>query len=359
MRFGAPRVGGVLLGLLLWGAPLVAHAQSDEQRATARSLATEGSKAFNEGRFKDAVDMFQRAETLVHAPPHLLYLARSHAKLGQVVAAREAYLKILREQLPANAPSVFKDAKTAAEQEIRDVEPRIAKLTIQVQGAEGAGDLNVLLDGTPVESVLLGVARPIDPGAHTVEASATGFRANPQTVKLGDGESKSVLVAMSPAPGAAPPSATPAAETAPPAEATTASAPPTADQGVAKPGGTSTLRLASYVALGVGAVGLGAGTIFTLQSASKRSDADAKFEECGGAAGCRETDPLSAEVDSLDKDARSALTLGIVGFVVGGVGVAAGATLFVLSMNDTAQASTEPKVEAFVGLSSAGIRGRF
>jgi hypothetical protein len=98
------------LGAALLGVAGPAAAQGDEQRAGARTLATEGAQAFNEGRFKDAVDLFGKAESLVHAPPHLLFMARAYTKLGQYVKAREAYLKIVKEQLPANAPQAFRDA---------------------------------------------------------------------------------------------------------------------------------------------------------------------------------------------------------------------------------------------------------
>jgi len=70
-----------LLVASLLGISGQAFAQSDEQRAGARTLATEGAQAFNESRFKDAVDLFSKAESLVHAPPHLLFMARAHAKL--------------------------------------------------------------------------------------------------------------------------------------------------------------------------------------------------------------------------------------------------------------------------------------
>src|SRR5688572_9853786 len=108
---------------------LPAAAQTDEQRASARSLATEGATAFNEARWKEAVDLFTRAESLVHAPPHLLFLARAHTKLGQFVKAREAYLKIVKETLAPNAPRAFRDAQVSAEQELKEIEPRIGSLT--------------------------------------------------------------------------------------------------------------------------------------------------------------------------------------------------------------------------------------
>jgi hypothetical protein len=37
------------------------------------------------GTLPDALDLFSRAESIIHAPPHLLYIARAHDKLGKLV----------------------------------------------------------------------------------------------------------------------------------------------------------------------------------------------------------------------------------------------------------------------------------
>lgn len=344
--------------------PSLAWAQTDEQRAAARSLATEGATAFSEGRFKEAVDLFARAETLVHAPPHLLFQARAHERLGQLVRAREAYLKIIKETLPSNAPKAFKDAQTAATTEVQAIEPRIASLTIRLEGAEAASDVVVIVDGAPLPSVLIGLSQPIDPGTHRIEAGATGLRAPSEPVTLIEGEKKTVVLRLESAPGAAPliaPAAVVAAAAAPPPGASAVPADsvktsPESDSGDGSSGDNG-LRIGSYIAFGVGALGLVGGTVFTLQSSSKRKDADEKFAACGGATGCTNGNPLSAEVEQLDRDADSMKTLGIIGFAVGGVGIAAGVTLFLLSAggDDDKQASIEP----WVGLGSAGVRGKF
>jgi hypothetical protein len=336
-----------------------ALAQSDEQRSAARALATDGASAFNEGRFAEAVDLFNRAEALVHATPHLLYLARSYEKQGQLVRAREAYMKIVKEPLAENAAKIFLDTKTNAERELAAIEPRLSSLAIKLEGGEQARDAAVLVDGVPLAAVLIGVSRPIDPGEHRIEAGASGFRAEPQTLKLAEGEKKSITLKLIADPNAKSlvPSAEPAAAPAAASPAATRAS-PTVDSGPsAPPDDNSGLRTASYVAFGVGIVGLGAGTLFTLQSSSKRSDADAKFEECGGASGCTNNNPLSAEVAELDDDARSALTLGIIGFAVGGVGIAAGTGLLIASSGDEGKESAG--VTPWVGLGSAGVRGRF
>ncbi|HXK17897.1 MAG TPA: hypothetical protein VNG33_08845, partial [Polyangiaceae bacterium] len=223
---------------------LPASAQTDEQRAGARSLATEGVSAFNEGRFSDAAELFEKAESLVHAPTHLLFLARSDAKLGRYVKAREAYLKIVKEQLPSTAPQAFRDAQTAADTEVRAIEPKIARLKVKLEGGQGATDLTLKIDGDVLSAVLIGASQPLDPGEHTVEILARGKSAAPQKVTLTEGGAAVVTLKLVDDPNAAPvPVAAPgaAAPGAPPADG----APPS-DAGVAKPG--QGLRIASYSA---------------------------------------------------------------------------------------------------------------
>jgi hypothetical protein len=347
-----------LLGASLLGLSAPAFAQTDEQRAGARSLATEGALAFNEGRFKEAIDLFAKAESLVHAPPHLLFMARAHAKLGQFVKAREAYMKIVKEQLAPNAPQAFRDAQATAEEERKLVEPKIGRLTIKVEGADTAKDLTVSVDGHPISAVLLGVPQPMDPGTHMVTATATGFKARPASVTLKEAERGAVTVKLEIDPNAPAPVVAPAAGT-PPAGSlvvTSDSGAPPSD--AAPSGGSNGLRIGSYVGFGIGVVGVALGTVFVLKSSSNRKDADEAAEElaASGCNPCSDDSPLAQKVHGLDDDARNAKTLGIVGYVVGGVGIATGVTLFVLSSR------TENKtayLAPYVGFGSAGLRGAF
>ena len=350
--------GSALLGASLLTLSHGALAQTDEQRAGARTLATEGAAAFNDGRFKDAVDLFARAESLVHAPPHLLFMARAHAKLGQFVKAREAYMKIAKEQLSPNAPQAFRDAQVTAEEERKQVEPHIGRLLVKVEGAEGAKDLSVAIDGQPFSAVMLGVPQPMDPGEHTVTAAATGFKAAPAKVTLKDAGSGAVTLKLEVDQSAPPPAgATPAEPAAGAGVVSTPTGEPPSDAGPAK--GGNGMRIGSYVAFGVGAAGLALGTVFVLQSAGHRKDADdasAKLTaRCGSL--CSADDPEAKKVAQLDDDARSAQTIGIIGYAVGGVGIAAGVTLFILSSK-----KEEPKaafIAPYVGPGALGIHGAF
>jgi hypothetical protein len=349
---------GTWLGISALGRTV--YAQSEEDMAGARAAATEGAQAFSEGHFKDAIDLFGRAESLVHAPPHLLYLARAHEKLGHLVKAHELYNKIVREKLSDSAPAAFKDAQQQAADAIQKVEPRLARLTIRVEG--GAGKNAVKMDGEPVSAALVGVSRPVDPGAHTVEAVADGFRAAPQKVNLEEGGRATVTLKLAADPNAKLPQAEAAAGSS--ANGQASSSEPkdqmsAADRGPS--GGNSGLRVPAYIALGVGAVGIGAGTVFAIQSAGKRKDADKLFQQCqsNGVGGtCREPDPLIEQIRSTDNDARSAQTIATIGFIAGGVGVAAGVTLMILSSSGGKE-SPQASIQPWIGYKSAGITGTF
>ena len=66
-----------------------------------------------------------------------------------------------------------------------------------------------------------------------------------------------------------------------------------------------------------------------------------------------------AEIESLDSDAKSASTLSIIGFGVGGVGIAAGVVMLVMSGKSESSAAARPAVYPWVGANSAGLAGRF
>lgn len=118
--------------------------------------------------------------------------------------------------------------------------------------------------------------------------------------------------------------------------------------------GVNGLRVASYAALGVGVVGVGLGTVFALKS---KSDFAAGNDLCP-AFPCSLSMAQAAAREQHGRDGDSAKTLSIVGFVVGGVGLAAGVTLLVLSSSKKSPAEAA-KIESFIGLGSAGVRGSF
>jgi tetratricopeptide (TPR) repeat protein len=333
----------------------VSAAQGDSERAAARAAAEAGDKAFKEGNYEEAADYFTRAENIMHAPTLLLFVARSHAKLGRLVLAREAYIKIQREQLAADAPAAFRAAQDSANQELAEIEKRIAQLTIRVDGPPREA-VRVAMDGQTIPSDMIGLPYPSDPGAHTLQVSAEGYQPKEVEVRLEEGASREVSVSLAANAGSA------AQETEPPSEDQESSGTKgsafAADAAPAQSDPGNGLRLGAYIGFGVGIVGAGLGTLFIVQRGGAQDDADGLFEACaaaGNGRSCNDPDAIS-EIQDLDDEVASKGTLAAVSYVVGGVGLAAGVVLYLLS--DPGD-STEAQLTPYFTGTSAGVVGRF
>ncbi len=336
-----------------------AWAQTDDDRAGARVAATEGVKAINEKRWADAADLFSRAESLVHSPVHLLYLARAQEKLGKLVKARENYNRIIREKYGADSPDAFRQAQTSAQQEVGGLDARLAAVTVKLDGEKGT--VTVTMDGEKVPPALLGLPLPVDPGSHTFVAAGTDLKSDPVTISLTEGGKDVITLTVKAAPGTVAPDAPVAAPgtqlaTTGPAPGAAPGANPATPPGTAPQadsGGSGGMKIGGYVALGVGVVGVGLGTVFLLQSHSKKSDADKLCDLPNN--GC----PLSkkSEIDSLDNSYKSAGMLSVVGYGVGGAALITGVILLVASGGHHAESTAA--VTPWIGYQSAGVSGRF
>ena len=335
-----------------------ADAQPQDQRATARSAATSGLKAFQAGRYREAITFFERAESAAPAPQHQLFIARSQVKLKKLVLAADTYRKIVSETQPPGASQAARDTKAVAQQELAELEPRIPLLTVTLKGDEGQ-PVRVTLDGVELPNSVIGVSRPVDPGSHELMAVGGDRTSLPVKLTLQEGARETVVLELVPhANGTTPPVPI---QARPPGLFPTAPA-QSYGRDPGRDSGGDGLKIAGYTALGVGIAGLATGTVFALRSHSKRSEAD---ELCGD-----ETCPVSrrAEIDPLYEDARSAETVSTVGFITGGLGIGTAAVLFILNGRDERATSsavpplrnrTRTGVKPVLGLGSVGVSGRF
>ncbi len=381
-RRTAHKLTGTLTALALLLSAATAAAITDEERAGARAAASAGADAFDQGRFKEAIDFFRRAESLIHSPVHLLYIGRAQLKLGEWVRARETFLKIRREGAPAGASPGVKRAVESANAELQKLEPKLPYVTISLEGAS-ASEAKTTVDGHEIPTALVGIPRPVDPGKHVFRAKAGGLDSGDVSVVVEEGKRQTITLKLKPATAAeaepaAPVDSSGPAETASPAEpAPTSSSSPapvstssslgSEDLGTSS-SGSSGMRIASYAALGVGVAGVAVGTIFGLQSKSKADEAD---DLCGGNRESCEVSPgtpVALEVQGLNDDAGSAQTVSLIGFGAGIVGLGVGATLFILSLDDDGESASsganrqtadKPRITPFIGYKSAGIFGTF
>src|SRR5206468_3266729 len=79
------------------------------------------------------------------------------------------------------------------------LEPRLPKLTIKAPKTP-IGGLSLTRDDAPIDAAVLGTSMYVDPGSHTVSASAPGYKAFSATVTLKEGESQDVQLALELAP---------------------------------------------------------------------------------------------------------------------------------------------------------------
>ena len=339
--------------------PSLAHAESDTDRAGARASAEAGVAAYNGGQYSEALDLLRRAESLVHAPTHLLFMARASEKLGRLVQAHELYLKISREPLATNAPRAFVAAQQAAIHEVTAIENRLPYLTINTDVALTSGS-KVTLDDRELPNVLIGIPIPVDPGNHIVVAkSASGQGGEPANVTLAESKREQVTVKVpnqtvaSPAAVvSAPPQG--ASQAQPTSPVTTATAPAELDANSQPRKGPP--AIVAYSAIGVGVVGAAIGTVFLIQRGSKQSDADSAYNDCR----TRYCGPSDiSKFTQLDKDAAKAGNLAVVSYGVGAAALTTGLYLLLTGHAKRTAALHMPPIVPYVGLNQAGALVHF
>jgi len=169
------------------------HATDDSAKGAARELANEAKSDFDAGKFEDAGSKFQRAYEIAKVPTLAVWAARALVKRGKMVAASELY-----RQAALLAPNDLwvgntqQEAQADAEKELAELQPRIPRLRIRVEGAAGY-DVELTVDGARISSALVGIDLPTDPGKrHIVGKRSTDVVE--QTVDLAEGERKETLM---------------------------------------------------------------------------------------------------------------------------------------------------------------------
>jgi hypothetical protein len=370
----------IAFSLALGGSLSTAHlarAQSDDDRATARALGQEGQQALDNKSWATAEDRFRRADKLVHAPTLEIGLARALAAQAKYVEAQEAYNKIIREGVPPGAPGAFKQALEDAKKEVDAVAPKLGGVVITVKASNGQdiSDPKVMLDERSVNAASLGVKRAIDPGPHVLRITADGYKAAETKFTVLEGgsatenvtlekDTSAVAAAPAPAPGGAT-TAAPGGAMSPTPGATPTGASATAGAEAPPPAKKSILP---WVAFGVGGAGLLLGGITGIVALGDHSTLSDKCKN-----GC--PPDQKGTLDSY----HTMGTLSTVGFIVAGLGAAAGVVLLVTQPKDSASgtesapapagapgpAAPPPapaagiKVYPVLGLGSAGVFGTF
>ncbi len=308
-RRAASLTSGALLGLCAVLVAPPARAQSDDA-ATAEALFEDAKKAMDAGDYVTACPKFAESQRLDPGVGTLTGLALCHEKQGKTASAWAEYIEVVTEATRANQLERAKFAK----QHASDLEPKLSKLTLTVDPATAKlPGLTIKRDDVAVRQASWGTPLPVDPGTHTIAASATGKQKWTTQIDVGtEGDLKSVTVpALEDAPSD---TATETESSSKTSEESTPETPPAAGGG-----GGRTVGIVVGVA---GLAGLVTGSIFGIEALSKSSQAktDCPSGLCPDGA-------TYNTATSINSDAKTAALISDIGLGIGVAGVAVGAIL--------------------------------
>jgi len=308
--------------------PLFVSTSANAQPAPAAEAVTEakahfekGSNFFKSSKYAEALEEFRASYKAVNSPNSHLYIARCMRELGQLVDAYLEFEKVSAEA--ATSGEKYAQTGETAKVERDELNPKIALVSANVTTAELGATLTI--GGKEVPQDRWGKPFPAMPGSVDVRLEAPGKTPATQSVSAAAGESKDVSIGFAAAP----------------------------TDNVEQPGGGGSkmngMRIGAFAAAGVGVAGF---ITFAVAGSMSNSTFDKLKENCGSGP-CPQS--FAGDVDK----GKTQQTVANVGLIVGAVGVAAGATLFVLSLRGKKTESEQPQTALMIGPGSLGLRGSF
>jgi len=267
---------------------------------------------------------------------------------GRLVEAYEIYRKIIREGVGPEQPDAFKRALVEAKLEVKNVEPRLAWVSVNVVGAN-PNLVEVQLNNAVIPSAALGAQRPVDPGTLRARATAEGYRTAEAEVQLAEGEHlPAIELRMVPQPKT---------------ETTIAFREPpdpimTHDGGEPAFISQSTL---GYLTLGLGGAGLAVGSVTGLIAYKRHSDLIALCDNPDESP-CHVYDPDGSKRTGAVKkqhDMKTYATAATIGFVAGGALAATGLILLITAPDEPGKQPQAASFRPYVGLGTIGAVGSF
>lgn len=317
-----------------------AIALADGADVTATALFDEGRKLMGQKRYAEACPKLAESQRLAPSGGTLINLAECYEHVGQTASAWGAWKDVAARANAAGKADVEKNAVIRA----TALEPVLAKLTITLASGSDVPGLQVSRDGVALGHAEFGLQIPIDPGVHRIEATAPKKKPWSGQVEVAPKQtdaSVTITLAAEDQPataGTAGAAGSAQGAVAPPP-------PPPPDSAPASGSDGRTQRTLGWVGIGLGAAGLVVGSVFGITAISKAHEATND-----GCSGSKCTGPNAPAGLTATTDGQHAATAADVGFIAGGVVLAAGAVLLI-----TAPSGHGVHVAPTVGRSSAGL----
>ena len=300
---------------------------SSEARAMAETLFFTARGLMEAGRYAEACQKFTESYRLDPAAGTLLNLAVCHEKEGKLASAWGEFKQALNDASKADRP----DREELAAEHIAAIEPELPFLTIEVAKEARVPGLEVVRNGSPLQTGAWGTELPVDPGAVEIIVRAPGYVTNTQ--KLNIERKQHLSVTIQPLEKAKPP---------PPVAITPVLPPET---------GWTTKRTLGFALIGVGIVGLGTGSYFGVRAADDKSKSD---DACPLFDGQRRCTTAGSEKMS---DAQRNAWISNIGIGVGVASVAVGTYLFITGART--ERDKHARIDWNVGGGPTGVQASF
>jgi tetratricopeptide (TPR) repeat protein len=318
----------VVAGSLALGA-LAPEAHAQDNTAFAQQRFARGASLYETRSFAEALEEFRASLTLYSSPNTRLYVARCLRELDRFDEAIPEFERTVREAADrASTDPRYAATREAAQNELRSIEPRIARVTLTVP--EVPPGARVRIAGREVPVAALGVSVPVLPGHVTVVVEAEGYLTEERALDLTAGADERLTVALRRNPALEGHQETPWQPPPPPPP------PP--------PPGRRVPLAVAWSALGLGGAGLLGFGIFAGLASARFSDLE---RQCGGTA-------CPPELGGSVSGGRTLQTLTNVSLGVGLAGLTAGALLWVLG-----GPPSRPAVRVGFGGNSLTFEGTF
>lgn len=324
---------GVFVAAALAVAPSSSAADpTPNERARADQLFAEGRKLMAEGKYDEACPKLAQSQQLDPGGGTILNLALCHEGQGLHATAWVEFGEALRSARKDGR----RDREKMATEFLAAVEPKVSHLIFQVKQPADTPGLVVRLDDTEIARNEWQNPVAVDPGAHRITFRAPGKVTREVRIAVNaTGDYQTVVFPTlldSRTSGLPQPerSSPPSSEQPLPPESdvVTSGASPPSDSASSSGG---TMRTIGLIALGVGVVAVGAGTVVGLEAISKREQSDTY---------CSENVCADHRGVMLNDDARRLALYADVAFGTALVAGAVGAYLTISSMSSGSSSSS-------------------
>lgn len=329
------RCGLTLIVVVL--APMLAQAQSAEDKSAAEALFQRGVKLLDEKDYARACRLLETSQRLDPGIGTLLYLADCYASSGRTASAWATF----REAASAARAAGQGEREAIASRRAAELEPDLARVLVEMSPANDMPGFTLERDGALVPNATWETPIPVDPGDHLFRASASGFRTWSGTARAEPGETARVRV----------PELQPVDLVSGRASRARSAR---AQESVPT---SSTQPTVGLIVAGVGLAGIGVGTYFGLRARSFDEQANHH---------CRPESPTKCNEQGvrLGDDAANSATASTVAFGAGAAALATGLVLWLTAPAGSKStnkgkvdlrfhASTMPSVPGVVGMEGA------